>query len=414
MLSAMLDGSTDGEQALLLRKMAKRDTVTKLKALGELREALSAHGASWAAELMPHWVPHFVRLSGDGSWQVRESACAALGQLASLLGRQLAPHLRPLMAAWLCAKHDPHGGTAAAAAAAFGVAFPNPRKYADALLFCRDELARGLAERALSAPPAAASDKDEAAAADDAHARRVGSALRAASHLLAVAAESGEAPASGARAALEAALCGGEVWRLGSAASSFVRTGAYGWAGSVLSHSTAPAAGTAAEMAGLLLGGLKESEPACHAALWEPLLLLLRDHGAAVSCSAAARHTLPRLVSLLEHGCHGAAPTVARALLPLVSLLPAPLFEPPASAALPPAAALLAALWRGLGASALPPQHGAHLLRAYGELLQLLVVRTSARGAGAAPLLREALCGRAAAVVGGVPRSGTRLLLSPT
>ncbi|EOD27352.1 hypothetical protein EMIHUDRAFT_235953 [Emiliania huxleyi CCMP1516] len=308
MLSAMLDGSTDGEQALLLRKMAKRDTVTKLKALGELREALSAHGASWAAELMPHWVPHFVRLSGDGSWQ--------------------------------------------------------------------------------------------AAAAADAHARRVGSALRAASHLLAVAAESGEAPASGARAALEAALCGGEVWRLGSAASSFVRTGAYGWAGSVLSHSTALAAGTAAEMAGLLLGGLKESEPACHAALWEPLLLLLRDHGAAVSCSEAARHTLPRLVSLLEHGCHGAAPTVARALLPLVSLLPAPLFEPPASAALPPAAALLAALWRGLGASALPPQHGAHLLRAYGELLQLLVVRTSARGASAAPLLREALCGRAAAVVG--------------
>ena len=153
MLSSLLDSSVDGDAQLLLRKLGKRDTVTKLKGLGELREALSSHDEGWVAALAPHWVPVFCRLAADPSWQVREASCAALGHICSILGRDLAPHLKPLMAAWVCARHDPHGPTAAAAAAALGGAFPNPKKYADALLYCREELARGLSERVIAPPP---------------------------------------------------------------------------------------------------------------------------------------------------------------------------------------------------------------------------------------------------------------------
>ena len=44
MLSAMLgEQQLEGEQLMLLRKLAKRDTTTKLKALGELKTAVGEH-----------------------------------------------------------------------------------------------------------------------------------------------------------------------------------------------------------------------------------------------------------------------------------------------------------------------------------------------------------------------------------
>jgi hypothetical protein len=246
MLASLLDGSVDGEAQLLLRKLGKRDTVTKLKGLAELREALASHDADWATSFMPHWVPCFCRLSADASWQVREASCAVLGQMASVLGRQLAPHLKPLMAAWLCARHDPHQPTSAAAAAGLSAAFPTAKKLGDALLFCREELIRGLDERALTPPPPRPKDPNEAAEAVEAHARRVGSALRAASQLLSLtcggqepaacsaavsAGEPGHAAASaqpsGARGEtvllLGASLCAPDVWKLCASNSAFVR-----------------------------------------------------------------------------------------------------------------------------------------------------------------------------------------------
>jgi hypothetical protein len=247
MLSSLLDGSVDGEAQLLLRKLGKRDTVTKLKGLSELRDALTSHDADWVASFMPHWVPCFCRLSADASWQVREASSAVLGHMTGVLGRQLAPHLKPLMAAWLCARHDPHAATSAAAAAALSAAFSSPKKLGDALLFCREELVRGLEERALTPLPPRSKDPNENGEAVETHARRVGSALRAASQLLSftkveqqpaadsAGASSGRAAAAAQPSAareesvnqtvnlLGAALCAPDVWKLCASKSTFVR-----------------------------------------------------------------------------------------------------------------------------------------------------------------------------------------------
>lgn len=143
-----------------------------------------------------------------------------------------------------------------------------------------------------------------------------------------------------------------------------------------------------------------------HAVLWNPLLLLLRAHPDALQHSPSGRHILARLVSLLRHGCYGAAvsaidqissksthahvqrpqlwvshfrsisllcacscmhsqPVVAEALLPLASLLPSELIQPGGGGSrrrvatsdsddatlLSPAAQLLDAIWDGLRGS---------------------------------------------------------------
>ena len=69
LLAAVLGGDgLDPDATLLIKKLGKRDTVTKAKALSELREALETRGADWAAMLLPQWVIIFCRLADDGSW----------------------------------------------------------------------------------------------------------------------------------------------------------------------------------------------------------------------------------------------------------------------------------------------------------------------------------------------------------
>ena len=116
----------------------------------------------------------------------------------------------------------------------------------------------------------------------------------------------------------------------------------------------------------------------------EPLLLFLQTHPTAVQqTKGAGAHILPRLASLLRHGCHGAAPTVASALMPLASLLPPELTQPtpPSSSTgsptLAPAAILLTAVYDGLSSGNPPAAHFRPLLKAHSDILLLLVATAS-------------------------------------
>jgi hypothetical protein len=185
-LFAALGGqdSLDPETSLLLKRLSKRDTVTKLKALAELKQAVTAGDTSWATEVLPHWVVAFGRLADDKSWQVREQACTVLCAFAASVRRQLAPQLKTLITPWLCCKFDPHQDVRRAAGAAFDTALANPTKYAEALSYCREELVRNLAELALEAKePAKNADKDAEAEASEAYERRLSTALQALGHL---------------------------------------------------------------------------------------------------------------------------------------------------------------------------------------------------------------------------------------
>jgi len=130
-----------------------------------------------------------------------------------------------------------------------------------------------------------------------------------------------------------------------------VRAAVYGLGLALLQTQPAVASAELGGLGGALLEGLSDKDPLCHAALWEPplltrtrtmtltpartlalalaltrwepLLLLLRTHSAALrEATPAARHILARLTSLLRHGCYGGALSAAHALLPLASLLP--------------------------------------------------------------------------------------------
>ena len=393
---------------MLLKKLSKRDTTTKLKALAELRAKLKERGAEWAAEFLPHWTLCFGRLATDISWQVRDQTCGALTALAGLVGRQLATRLKQLITPWLCCKCDPQHDVRRSADAAFAAAFPNATKFGEVLLFCREELVRSLAERALAPPPAKSADKDEAAEAAEEHERCVGTALRAIAALL------DGVPAKAAATQLEPLLEPHlpSLWPLGGAKAPSVRAALFALCLALLKAVPELAERELGGLGGVLLDGLSEKDPICHAALWEPLLLLLRGHGERLRAATPShKHILARLSSLLRHGCYGGATSACHALLPLASLLPdGQLVPAPAPAGAAPtadgvgvaaAAALLPALWDGLSSEQLGASQIGQLFGAYGELLQLLLA-TATRGN-----TTDATTGAAAAATTGAAAAAT-------
>lgn len=69
----------------------------------------------------------------------RTEASAVLGAMSKVVGKGLAPFLKPLAGSWWLAQFDLHAEAAAAARDAFQIAFHGPRQK-DALLFTRTEV----------------------------------------------------------------------------------------------------------------------------------------------------------------------------------------------------------------------------------------------------------------------------------
>ena len=305
------DASLDGDAQRLLKALGKKAVETKTKALHELHKAISTNDAEWSALLLPQFSIAFARLADDPSWQVREHACKVLGLLAQQLKKRLLPHLKQLLLPWLRCRFDGQHDVRSAAIGAFSAAFPGEGNYSRALSLFVEDLVRGLDELLRAPLPSKTGDESADAEAGEAHTRKVCTALQAAAHLLT------EARADATQLEKVCSLLGEHLltpalWKLATSQSGPVRCALYSFIHVLLQAAPELASASKIPLAATLLDGLKEQDPAGHAALWSPLLLFLQTHPTAVQqTKGAGAHILPRLASLLRHGCHGAAPTVA-------------------------------------------------------------------------------------------------------
>ena len=164
--AAPLDPDLDA----LLKKALKRDPTTKLKALVQLRVLVPDRAVSALRPLLGPWARAFKGLVSHDDHRVRAGACALLEALVARTGAAIEPHLAATIGPWRCAADDPDDDVAAAARAAFRVAFSNPkaRKRAlrahlpDFMLHLRGQLA------AASASAGSGSDRKKSKGASDA------------------------------------------------------------------------------------------------------------------------------------------------------------------------------------------------------------------------------------------------------
>ncbi|KAK3261839.1 hypothetical protein CYMTET_29275 [Cymbomonas tetramitiformis] len=298
----------DGEAALHLKRLSKRDPVTKIKALQALQKLIQERQPVEVETLILPWAQVFSRVAMDNSRQVREAGMAVMGALAKTVKKALAPHLKALMGPWYAAQFDPCSEVAAAAGLSFEAAFP-PAKQRDALKFCQAEIVARV-EEVLTVQPQFLSDKSATPEeASERHERVVSSALLSLIELLKLQ-DAGSTTGGSTQEAIwgltRAMVQAKNFWKGRLAAkTSLVRRAGYMLMQVICKQAPELIQEEVPELAPLVLGAFSDKEPEGHAALWDMVLMFTRAFPA--SWGSANLHKVSA-----RSRRHGAPPTSTR------------------------------------------------------------------------------------------------------
>ncbi|XP_041115888.1 E3 ubiquitin-protein ligase listerin-like [Polyodon spathula] len=152
-----MDNLVDADFRMVLRKLSKRDTITKLKAVQEFGTMCTERESEIVKGVLPYWPRIYCKISMDHDRRVREATGQAFEQLILKVKRNLAPYLKSIMGYWLIAQCDTYSPVASAANVAFQAAFPTS-KQPEALAFCKEEILNILQDNLLKETPETLSD----------------------------------------------------------------------------------------------------------------------------------------------------------------------------------------------------------------------------------------------------------------
>src|SRR5690242_66747 len=98
-LTPFYEGS-DAELKLNLRKLAKKDTTTKLKALQELCDMFQTRDTETLKECLEHWCYIYPKLLLDNDRKIRISTHEAMSWLIIKVKRRIMPYLESHIMGW--------------------------------------------------------------------------------------------------------------------------------------------------------------------------------------------------------------------------------------------------------------------------------------------------------------------------
>ncbi|GAX79187.1 hypothetical protein CEUSTIGMA_g6627.t1 [Chlamydomonas eustigma] len=376
----------DSEIAQHMRHLAKKDSVTRHKALQALRAVIKervSRGTSQsdlAVAILP-WIYQYKRgLYCDNSRAVRTEAAALTGELVGAVGKHAGPHIKALMGSWWAAQFDSHTEAAAAARAGLQACLPGEKQMA-AVLYCHQELMDQLLTNMMMTKEQLGDPKKETVEElEDRHERVVSMSVLAVSSLLDITSPAPEpavpqasssglisaTPSATTSVATAASFIVTQVLELLGKPNLFSKgivkskSRVVRGAGYVLLKTLAvrqPAllmeqvsvlsvAGSNAyeEAVVAVLGAFQEQEASIHGSMWEMVLTFLKAYPSAWSHTHVRKVFLPRLRAFLKSACYGSASSSFPALLPLLTLMPSTMLGPEPDVPL----LLLEAVWEGL------------------------------------------------------------------
>ncbi|XP_055909691.1 E3 ubiquitin-protein ligase listerin [Eupeodes corollae] len=138
-LPETFDSSISSQFQLVLRKMSKKDPITKVKALQEFTELLTESDVDVVKGILPLWPKFYHNLANDVDHRVRESAQNVQNLIVSKCRKAVAPYLKQLTPVWLSSQFDNYPPAASVAASSFQTVFA-PNKLQEVCLFCQQEI----------------------------------------------------------------------------------------------------------------------------------------------------------------------------------------------------------------------------------------------------------------------------------
>uniref|UniRef100_A0A8D3DMA9 E3 ubiquitin-protein ligase listerin n=1 Tax=Scophthalmus maximus TaxID=52904 RepID=A0A8D3DMA9_SCOMX len=321
-----IDNLVDADFRLVLRKLSKRDGVTRLKAVQDFGSMCQERDAEEVKGVLPYWSRIYCRISVDHDRRIREATQQAFEQLVLKVRRSLAPFLKSLMGHWILSQCDTYTPAASAACQAFQAAF-SPAKQPEALSFCKDEILNVLQDillketaDTLSDPQSVTEEEREAK-----YLRMLTSSLLGVKRLLSLLVQSD-------REALEPRLAllvnSGKFWKYSKHKTPQIRGAFFEMVCSLCEFTPALVQAEAARLCPAVLLSIDDTDPVVLPPVWEAVLHVVSKVPDCWTHVNAKKGFLPKLMTLLKEGGKGMAKALHPNLMPLLSKLTQQVTDP--------------------------------------------------------------------------------------
>ncbi|KAJ8315834.1 hypothetical protein KUTeg_007984 [Tegillarca granosa] len=318
-----MDSSLDSDFRMTLRKLTKRDSTTKIKALQEFSTLCKEKSDDNLKAVLPFWPRIYNKMCLDLDHRVRETAQQAMNTLVGKVGKSIAPFLKSMMGSWLLCQCDTYPTVTSAATQAFQTAFP-PAKQTDALIFCKQEALEFLVDNLVNQTPASLSDPKNTESEDmqNKYNRVLTSSLLALRKLITA------IPANQQKDLKEQLNCvlnDSKFWKHGKSSVIIVKGAMFSFLSGLCQSHPELCANYSAKISPFVLCSIGEKDPVISPAVWEAALSVvshIQDCWKSVNIEKAF---WPKFRSLLENGCYGNGALIGPDLLPFISRVPSDL-----------------------------------------------------------------------------------------
>lgn len=134
----VFDSRISNELQIALKKLSKKDPVTKIKALRDFKTLIDETDPSTLKLILLIWPKYYENLAIDPDNSVREQVQSTHKTIAIKAGKSLAPVLKQLVPVWVASQFDNHSVSRNTAESSFKDSFP-PNKIPDVLKFSEKE-----------------------------------------------------------------------------------------------------------------------------------------------------------------------------------------------------------------------------------------------------------------------------------
>ncbi|KAI9307130.1 hypothetical protein BJ944DRAFT_247631 [Cunninghamella echinulata] len=350
----------DPELVLVIKKINKRDTTTKLKALEELDSYLNSH-LYVISSILPTWVILYNKLVLEVDRRVRLATVNIHQQIALHAKKKLAPYLKEFIGPWLISMFDQSKDVAKASKISFESIFSEEKRQ-EVLKFCQKNILEYVTEMLLNKTVETLSDARYVSPEDMTakYARVMASCIYAITYLIDSLSEDERMKLATDYNAL---LDSPSFWKLVSHDSPILRTAVYhlikvlilNWSEMIQSRLEIICPEFYASV-------FSNKDVSSHSEMWDSLLLMTKKFPDSWMLISKKKSPLSKLYNFLRSGLNGSTGIAYPSLIALLANLPTKLKEEPNFYK-----DVFANFWKGLSSSPIDNFNSQDVINAYAE-----------------------------------------------
>ncbi|GFR13882.1 e3 ubiquitin-protein ligase listerin [Trichonephila clavata] len=310
---------------MVMRKMLKRDAVTRLKAVQEFGEHCHEKEENVVKSVLPFWPRLFNKLAMDFDRRIREAAHQANGKLMSKVKRDIAPYLKNIMGVWLLGQCDLYAPAASVAQTIFCTTFPT-NKQADAVMFCKSEIFSYFKDNLFEQTAKTMSDPKVSTPEDmeNRYILVISGTLQALKLFLTIVKQKELAEVHDYFCSI---IADNKFWKFAKSKENQIRGAWYGLISSLCQLKPDVFVGVEKKLSMTVFSNISESDPVVAPAVWESALHIVVMFENCWQGIDIHKVVLPQLWTFLKEGGKGNARALYPCLLPFLNQLPKEIVE---------------------------------------------------------------------------------------